>query len=50
MINLSKQGSKAVNQKIIVFEANEIPLRVFKYYQSIKPNSSILEIVGRKWF
>jgi len=30
-----------VNQKIIVFEANEIPLRVFHHYQSIKPNSSI---------
>lgn len=30
-----------MNQKIIVFEANEIPLRVFQHYQSIKPNSSI---------
>jgi hypothetical protein len=30
-----------MNQKIIVFEVNEVPLRVFKLYQSIKPNSSI---------
>ena len=32
---------KPVKQKIIVFETNEIPLRVFKHYQSIKPNSFI---------
>ena len=30
-----------MKQKIIVFETNEIPLRVFKHYQSIKPNSFI---------
>jgi hypothetical protein len=34
-------GIKPMNQKIIVLEANEIPLRVFQHYQSIKPNSSI---------
>ncbi|QSV71533.1 MAG: hypothetical protein HEQ20_13210 [Aphanizomenon flos-aquae KM1D3_PB] len=34
-----------MNQKIIVFEANEIPLRVFKHYQSIKPNSSISSLL-----
>ncbi|MBD2353374.1 hypothetical protein H6G41_01840 [Tolypothrix sp. FACHB-123] len=28
-------------QKVIVVEANEIPLKLFKYYQSIKLNSSI---------
>ncbi|BAY25574.1 hypothetical protein NIES2100_53800 [Calothrix sp. NIES-2100] len=28
-------------QKVIVVEANEIPLRIFKYYQSRKSNSSI---------
>ncbi len=28
-------------QKITVIETNEIPLRVFKHYQSIKPNSTI---------
>ncbi len=28
-------------QKITVIETNEIPLKVFKHYQSIKPNSTI---------
>ena len=28
-------------QKVTVFETNEIPLRAFKYYQSIKYKSSI---------
>ncbi|MEB3178528.1 MAG: hypothetical protein VKL59_05735 [Nostocaceae cyanobacterium] len=28
-------------QKVTVFETNEIPLKLFKYYQSIKPKSAI---------
>lgn len=32
-------------QKITVIETNEIPLRIFKHYQSIKPNSTISHLL-----
>ena len=34
-----------MNNKAIVIEANEVPLRIFRHYQKLKPNSNISKLL-----
>lgn len=36
-----------MNNKAIVIEANEVPLRIFRHYQKLKPNSNIAKLIEK---
>ena len=36
-----------MNRKAIVIEVNEVPLRIFRHYQKLKPNSNIANLLER---
>lgn len=36
-----------MNKKAIVIEVNEVPLRIFKHYQKLNPESNIAHILNK---
>ena len=36
-----------MNKKAIVIEANEVPLKIFRHYQKLKPNSNIAKLMKK---